>query len=248
LPLRHENKKGQEIKLEADFKQCQVFTEQQEKELCEYLIRSTQKGFGLSSVDCRKLAFELGSKNDIKIPRQWKENEKAGTDWFVSFRKRNPDITLQKLENCSLTRTTSFNPHNIKIFYDNLQKVYDREPKFFDTSNVFNVDETATTVPIKTSNVIDTKNTKQVSQATRGGKGILVTTCCIINAAGGFLPPAMVFPCQICFQNAQERYTKYAWPSQSDRMDECRAFHKNVGAFHKIFELINDKSKVTDFG
>lgn len=188
-------KEGQETKLEADFKQRQVFTEQQEKELCEYLVRSSQMGFGLSSVECRKLAFELGLKNDIKMPRQWKENETAGKDWFHSFRKRNPDITLRKPENCSLTRATSFNAHNVKIFYDNLQKVYDREPRFSDPSNVFNLDETATTtVPTKTPNVIAAKNTKQVSQATSGEKGVLVTTCCIINAAGGFLPPAMVFP------------------------------------------------------
>jgi len=51
-----------------------------------------------------------------------------------------------------------------------------------------------TTVPTKTPNVIAAKNTKQVSQATSGEKGVLVATCCIINAAGGFLPPAMVFP------------------------------------------------------
>jgi len=73
-------KEGQETKLEAEFKQRQVFTEQQEKELCEYLVRSSQMGFGLSSVECRKLAFELGLKNDIKMPRQWKKNETAGKD------------------------------------------------------------------------------------------------------------------------------------------------------------------------
>jgi len=118
-----------------------------------------------------------------------------GIHSFHSFLKRNPDITLRKPENCSLTRATSFNAHNVKIFYDNLQKVYDREPRFSDPSNVFNLDETATTtVPTKTPSVIAAKNTKQVSQATSGEKGVLVTTFCIINAAGGFLPPAMVFP------------------------------------------------------
>lgn len=122
-------KNGRETKLKADFQQRQIFSAQQEKELGAYFIRCSQMGLGVSSVECRKLAFELGLKNNIKIPPHWEKNGKAGKDWFIGFRKRNQNLTLRKPENCSLTRCTSFNAHNVKIFYDNLQKIYDREPK-----------------------------------------------------------------------------------------------------------------------
>lgn len=119
----------------------------------------------------------------------------AGKDWFLGFEKRNPSISLRKAKNCSLTQATSFNPHNVQIFFNNLKTIHEREPKFSDPSNIYNLDETATTtVPTRTPSVIAAKNTKQVSQGTSGKRGIVVTTCCFINAAGGFLPPAMVFP------------------------------------------------------
>ena len=38
------------------------------------------------------------------------------------------------------------------------------------------------------------KGVKQVAQVTSTKRGILVTTCCIINALGHALPPVMVFP------------------------------------------------------
>lgn len=51
-------------------------------------------------------------------------------------------------------------------------------------------------MPGTTQKVFAPTNTKQVSQITSAerGAGVLGTTCCIINAAGHYLPPAMIFP------------------------------------------------------
>lgn len=188
-------KKGKEVILGPDNKSRSIFNDNQEAQLCDYLIRCSQMGFGLSSVECRKFAFELGLKNNLDMPNAWHANQMAGKDWFLAFRKRSSNVGLRKPENCSLSRATLFNPHNVKIFFDNLKAIYEREPKFSDPSNVYNLDETATTtVTTRNPSVIAAKNTKQVSQATSGERGILVTTCCFINDAGIFLPPAMVFP------------------------------------------------------
>ncbi|KAJ8957110.1 hypothetical protein NQ318_007325 [Aromia moschata] len=42
--------------------------------------------------------------------------------------------------------------------------------------------------------VLAVKGSKQVNKVTSGERGTLVTTCCIVNATGQYLPPAMVFP------------------------------------------------------
>lgn len=35
---------------------------------------------------------------------------------------------------------------------------------------------------------------RQLNWATSDERGVNVTTCCIVSAAGAFLPPAMIFP------------------------------------------------------
>ncbi|KAJ8967716.1 hypothetical protein NQ314_002662 [Rhamnusium bicolor] len=65
---------------------------------------------------------------------------------------------------------------------------------FKDGSRIYNLDETATTTVQKTCKVVVVRATKQVSKATSGERGTLVTTCCIISDSGNFLPPVMTFP------------------------------------------------------
>ena len=69
-----------------------------------------------------------------------------------------------------------------------------REPKFGDGTRIFNIDETGTTTVHSPPKVIAEKGVKQVSKCTSGEKGTLATICCITNAAGNSLPPAMIFP------------------------------------------------------
>jgi len=42
--------------------------------------------------------------------------------------------------------------------------------------------------------VISDKKAKQVGQVTSAEHGVLTTAVCAINAAGGFIPPMMIFP------------------------------------------------------
>lgn len=149
---------------------------------------------GISSDGCMKLAFEMAIVNNIPHPNTWKEAKKAGRDWYYGFRKRHPTVSLRKAESCSLARATAFNKHNVDSFFDKLKSVYQRYPNLADGTRVFNLDETATTtvhIPPKT---LAARGSKQVCQRTSGERGVLVTTCCIVNASGNSLPPALVFP------------------------------------------------------
>ena len=132
--------------------------------------------------------------NSIACPTKWADEMAAGIDWYNGFMKRHPRLSLRTPEGCSLARATSFNPHNVMQFYNNLDIIMQREPKFGDGTRIFNLDETGTTTVHIPPKVIAEKGVKQVSKCTSGEKGTLATTCCIINAAGNSLPPAMIFP------------------------------------------------------
>lgn len=58
---------------------------------------------------------------------------------------------------------------------------------------MYNLDETATTTVQKPQKVIGPKG-KHIGKVTSGEKGTLVTTCCVISAAGQALPPVIIFP------------------------------------------------------
>lgn len=171
-----------------------IFTREQEGALEEYLILSSKMFYGLTSKDCRELAYEMAIKNNISVPNSWKINKTAGEEWYKYFRVRHPRLSCRKPEACSLSRATSFNKHNVAAFFTKLEEVLKRNEHFRDGTRLYNLDETGTTTVQSTKKVLCQKGLKQINQCTSSERGILVTTCCIICAAGFALPPVMVFP------------------------------------------------------
>lgn len=171
-----------------------VFPEHLENGLKKYLVTCSKMCYGLDTIEARKLAYELAKHHNLNMPQTWEDRKMAGIDWLYGYRKRHADLTLRKPEPCSLSRATSFNKHNVKIFYDNLEDVMKRHPGFADGTRLFCLDETGTTTVQKPKKVIAAKGSKQLNKVTSGERGTLVTTCCIVSATGAALPPAMVFP------------------------------------------------------
>jgi hypothetical protein len=93
-----------------------VFTSQQEKDLASYILVCSKMYYGLTSKDCRHLAYEMATVILISCPTTWKENQMAGIDWFMNFMSRKPWLTLQSPEGCSLSSATSFNKTNVNVF------------------------------------------------------------------------------------------------------------------------------------
>lgn len=169
-----------------------VFTDDQERQLSKYLIRCADIYFGLSTKEVRKLAFELTIKYNLKSPSTWIENEMAGEEWFRSFMKRNPELSVRAAQATSLSRATSFNRTNVDAFYDNLQIVMDRD--HFEPQDIYNVDETGVTTVQKPDRVVARRGTRQVGALTSAERGNLVTLAFAANALGNAIPPMFVFP------------------------------------------------------
>ena len=102
----------------------QVFTDAQEIMIVEYLLKASDIYFGLSSKECRKIAYRFAKANRIKIPESWYDKQQAAPDWFTSFLKRHRQLSLRTPESTSLVRASSFNKNNVNSFFQNLNLVF----------------------------------------------------------------------------------------------------------------------------
>ena len=74
-----------EIRMCPKYNSRQIATEEQESTLVEYILRSAEMFYGLTTTECRKLAFEMATVNSISMPDTWKTNGLAGIEWLRSF-------------------------------------------------------------------------------------------------------------------------------------------------------------------
>ncbi|XP_031335285.1 tigger transposable element-derived protein 6-like [Photinus pyralis] len=177
-----------------NYKVRQIFTDEQEKILCDYIVSCSKMFYGLSRDDTRRLAYEMALKNQLPVPETWRFNESATLSWIKGFQKRHPNLSLRTPEGCSLSRATGFNKYNVEQFFSKLEEVLKRNPRFGDGSRIFNLDETGSMTVQKQHKVFAEKGSRQVSKATSAERGTLVTTCCIVGASGISIPPVMIFP------------------------------------------------------
>lgn len=78
-----------------------------EAALAEYLIKCSTMFHGLTPKATRRLAYEYAERNNLKYPPKWKETKSAGPDWFSSFLKRHPTLSIRTPEATSLARMPS---------------------------------------------------------------------------------------------------------------------------------------------
>lgn len=119
----------------------QIFTNEEENQLSNYLKTMTKLHHGLNPSSARKLAFDLAGANKKKIPKPWQENQTAGKFWFTNFMRRNKDLSLRSAEATSLGRAMGFNKPVVEKFFNNLSAIYEKFNLAPD--RIYNVDETA---------------------------------------------------------------------------------------------------------
>ncbi|KAJ8732554.1 hypothetical protein PYW07_015153 [Mythimna separata] len=183
-----------EKRLVPNYENRLVFTAEQEEIYKEYIKECALKFYGLTTKDCRKVAYQMARVNNVTVPDSWARDKMAGKEWLRSFRKRHFDLSIKKPEACSLARATAFNRETVKSFFDNLKIAMSRHPSFSTGCRLYNLDETATTTVQRPQKVVGPKGKYNIAKITSGEKGTLVTTCAIVCASGQALPPALIFP------------------------------------------------------
>lgn len=148
--------------------------------------------FGLTATQTRSLAYEFAVQIKAKFPESWKDEKKAGFDWFRGFMQRHPRLSLRKPEATSIARASAFNRHNVAKFFENYKKVSDMN--VFGPNNIWNVDETGVTTAHQAVRVVARRGHRHVGQITSAERGKLVTVLLPVAAIGMRMPPYFVFP------------------------------------------------------
>lgn len=148
--------------------------------------------FGLTPKEVRRFAFTYALACNRKVPPSWSENEMAGADWFTSFLKRHRKLSIRTPQATSMSRATSFNKTNVKMFFDNLTTVLKRFN--IGANDIWNMDETGVTTVQRPDRIVGRRGFKQIGKLTSAERGSLVTVAFAVSASGKSIPPFFVFP------------------------------------------------------
>lgn len=170
----------------------QVFTEQEEQMLVDYLLMAGKLHYGLSKQALAILAYQFGSANKKTMPPKWSDEGKAGNEWVRCFLSRHTHISLRKPEATSLSRATSFNRTNVSAFFTNLKSCYDRF--HFTPDKIYNLDETGNSTVHNPPKILAQKGQKQIGSLTSGERGMNITMIAAVNGVGNHIPPMLIFP------------------------------------------------------
>ncbi|XP_062373154.1 uncharacterized protein LOC134060440 [Sardina pilchardus] len=173
-----------------------VFTHSMEADLANHIKKLSFQFHGLSPLKCRQLAYEFGKLNDVQMPQNWCNDERAGKDWLTYFMRRH-HLSCRLPEATSIGRQTAFNRHTVGEFYDNLASVTERFK--FPPHMIYNLDETGITDVQKPKQVVTQKGKKPVS-VTPKERREHITLICAVNAVGNVIPPLFIFPC-VCYHD-----------------------------------------------
>lgn len=111
----------------------------------------------------------------------------------IIFIKHRKSLALRMPEKTSLSRSTSFNRHNVENFFKNLANCHAKYSPFL-PEKIYNIDETGLSTVQCPSKIIAPRGDKQVGIVTSAERGSNVTLISAINAVGNHVPPMMVFP------------------------------------------------------
>lgn len=121
----------------------QVFTEEQEKMLLNYIKDAALLQYGLTLRDVKVLAYQFATANKIKCPASWDADKMAGDFWLRLFRQRHKNISLRKPEATSLARSSAFNKHTVGLTFENYKKALAQCDSGIQAVDIWNMDETS---------------------------------------------------------------------------------------------------------
>ena len=169
----------------------QVLPPEVEEELLQHVIAMENMFFGVTKKELMTLAFQIAEIKGISHTFNM-EKKQAGKDWYRSFMKRNPRISLRQPESTSMARARGFNREAIDRYFSLLETIIDENN--LDAGQIFNMDESGiSTVQKKCQKVLGRKGKHQIGSLASGERGMNTTVVCCASAAGNYVPPIILF-------------------------------------------------------
>ncbi|XP_018374237.1 PREDICTED: uncharacterized protein LOC108768337 [Trachymyrmex cornetzi] len=169
-----------------------IFTNIQEKQLGQYIIKCAKINYGLTIDDVCKLAYQFAKKVVADYPANWDDARIATRDWYYAFKRRHGRLSLLKPTPTSANRAKAFNKLNVDNFFNLLKSALDKYPYL--PNRIWNADETGfPTVPTKPVKIVAAKGFRASSYAS-AERGTNVTMTIAVSAAGDTIPPFYLYP------------------------------------------------------
>ncbi|MCO5593831.1 hypothetical protein L7F22_047849 [Adiantum nelumboides] len=189
-----------------------MLTSSEEEALLQWIFQKCESGHGISVIDVKlKVAEMCQTRHTIFT------NGIPGKSWWLSFRKRHPELVFRVSEGLEQTRATRFRPEIVKTLHDNLEKLYNVNN--YPSSNIWNADETGFQGSRdKGIKVLARKGSKSVYGITCDSREWMTVLCCV-NAAGHSIPSYYIFKgsritsnyIENCEQGAAMAMQRKAW-------------------------------------
>lgn len=159
----------------------QVFSPELEAELVAYVLLASDVYYTLPPRAIRKLAFQLAKSHQLHTPPSWRDNKQASSDWFTSFLKRHPLLSITSPAGVS-------SRSQVQLFYSKLKTLTERHG--FRPEDMWIMEEMGITTAQRPDRVLTRRGLRQTSP----DRGPLVSVACVVSAAGHVMPPYFVFP------------------------------------------------------
>ncbi|CAC5394084.1 unnamed protein product [Mytilus coruscus] len=168
-----------------------ILNRTQENILIGYILKMEERGFGLTVIDIRKLAYQMANK--LGIHGFSEEKKSAGYDWWIGFSERHPILSVRKPEGLSAARSSMLNPSVVATYFEKLGSVMESLGVKDKPQQLFNADESGISTVHNPEKIVGKRGKRGLYAKTSGERGENVTVLWCVNAEARVLPPIIIF-------------------------------------------------------
>ncbi|XP_070538590.1 uncharacterized protein [Ptychodera flava] len=173
-----------------------ILSRREEEALVSWIVGMAKRGFGVSQAQLQDTVKEILDRDGR--PSMLKHNKipnRPERKWLRQFKKRNPEVKLVSVRNLSMKRAV-ISKSDIDQWFRDFEIFLSDQDLMDKPWQIWNCDESGFSLSPKSSKVLGPVQSKipvpYVHVCSNNKSQITVLVC--VNAAGGCIPPYMLFP------------------------------------------------------
>ena len=160
-------------------------SDEEEERLAKWLIRCASIGYAKSKKDVLAIVTAMMTKKrGIEV--------NVSKEWWESFRRRHPQLTIRCAETLAYTRAVAANEETLNQYFDLLEATLTDNQLLDKPSQIFNCDESGFPLDHQGGKLICGKGWKQFCSVASSSRDHITVLACV-NAAGNCIPPLIVY-------------------------------------------------------